>query len=382
MVQQLFINNMRIVHITGYYPPHLGGMELRTKELAEHFARKGHKVEVITSDIDCNRNKLPSTKNLRIRYLRSVEFAHTPIMFSLVWQLIKLPKDSIIHLHISQALFPELTYLICKLRNIPYLAHIHLDVEASGFFGRFLPIYKKLFLTPVLRSAKAITVLTKDYEYIIKKKYGISSDKIFIIPNGTYFKVNRYHKKALHKPVRILFVGRLTVQKNVPLLLNALALCIQKKKLAIRLSLAGEGEKKEELLKLITKLKLDNYVHFLGNIPFKKLQRYYTESDIFVLPSTSESFGSVVIEAMASGIPVIASDIQAIKNIIKDKKNGILVSQNADSFADTIENLINDSKLRENIRKAALIDVSKFSWETVTKQYEKVYRSVLYSIKI
>ena len=121
---------MRIIHVTGYYPPHLGGMEYRTKDLSENFAKRGYSVQVITSDIGCRVGKLPSKKNLHIQYLRSFELAHTPIIPSLFLRLVLLPKDSIIHLHISQAYLAEITYLVCIIRGFPYVAHIHLDVKA------------------------------------------------------------------------------------------------------------------------------------------------------------------------------------------------------------------------------------------------------------
>ena len=129
---------MRIVHVTGYYPPHVGGMEYRTKNLAENFAKRGYGVEVITSDIGCGKDKIPSTDKLVVRYLKSFEVAHTPIMPSLPIRLLLLPRDSVIHLHISQAILSEVTFLICKLRGLRYLAHIHLDVEASGPMGVLL----------------------------------------------------------------------------------------------------------------------------------------------------------------------------------------------------------------------------------------------------
>src|SRR5260221_14393465 len=98
---------MNIVHVTGYYPPHIGGMEYRTKELAEYQAKNGNNVTVISSDSGCNVDKIPSKKNLKIIYLKSREFAHTPIMPGLFLKLLTIPKDSVVHLHISQALLAE-----------------------------------------------------------------------------------------------------------------------------------------------------------------------------------------------------------------------------------------------------------------------------------
>jgi glycosyltransferase involved in cell wall biosynthesis len=368
---------MKIVHVTAYYPPHVGGMEYRTKDLSEYFAKRGQLVHVITSDIGCKTGKLPSKKNLRVDYLKSFEFAHTPIMPSLLFKLLFLPKDSVIHLHVSQALLSEITYLVCKIRKFPYVAHIHLDIDASGFFGVLLPYYKKLFLSQVIKNADAISVLTNDYEKLISEKYGVSKEKFTIIPNGTYFKAKNISSNVHHKSIRLLFVGRLSVQKNVPLLIKALHICITQYNLPFYLQLAGDGEKRAEIEKMIKKLHLEKEVTLLGNVAQKDLADVYSNSDIFILPSRSESFGTVIIEAMASGIPVIATNIPAVKNIITNEETGLLVHQSPKELANAIVRLATDTTLRKNIIKNGLENVKKYSWETVANQYETVYRSIL-----
>jgi glycosyltransferase involved in cell wall biosynthesis len=369
-------NYMKIVHILGYYPPHLGGMEYRTKDLSEYFANKGHLVQVITSDIGCKVGKLSSKKNLRIDYLKSFEFAHTPIMPSLLFKLLFLPKDSIVHLHISQAIMPEITYLVCKIRKLPYIAHIHLDIDASGSFGLLLPLYKKHFLSRVIKNADAVSVLTSDYKILISEKYDIPKNKITVIPNGTYFTVKNNTRKNLHTPIQLLFVGRLSVQKNVPLLIKALHICVYQYKLPLHLRIAGDGEKRMEITQLIKELKLERYVSLLGSVQPKDLTDIYATSDIFILPSLSESFGTVIIEAMASGIPVIATNIPAVKNIITNQVTGLLVNQNPKDVAKAIYQLSKNASLRKNIIANGLINIKKYSWETVANQYETIYRSI------
>jgi len=369
---------MRIVHVTGYYPPHLGGMEYRTKDLSENFAKRGYPVEVITSNIGCRDGKLPSKKNLRIQYLRSFEFAHTPIIPSLFLRLLLLPKDSVIHLHISQAILSEITYLVCKIRGFPYIAHFHLDVKASGKFGFLLPFYKRFFLGPVMRNADAVSVLTEDYKNIVCKKYYIPKEKVFVIPNGTYFKPSNNKERRLHKPIRLLFVGRLSIQKNIPLLIKAFHNCIYKYKLALSLQIAGDGEKKEEIRKLVRKLGLEKYVTMLGNVPPQEVQKLYNQSDVFILTSSDESFGTVIIEAMVTKTPVIATNIPAVRNIIKDKVNGLLVHQDPKDVAKAISKLIKDPALRKNLINNAFHDVKKYNWEKITDQYESVYRNIFF----
>ena len=118
-------------------------MEHIAKEISESLAKRGHQVKVFTSDTGCKKGKLRSTKNLKIHYLKSWEFAHTPIIPSLFFKLLKISKDSIMHIHIAQAFIPEVVYLISKIKKIPYIAHIHGDTKPSGKFGFLLSLYKR-----------------------------------------------------------------------------------------------------------------------------------------------------------------------------------------------------------------------------------------------
>ena len=135
---------MRIIQITSYYPPRIGGVPNVTRELSERLAKKGHQVEVFASNIDCNKGKLKSTKNLKIHYLKSWVFAHTPIISSLFFQLLTISKDSIIHLHVAPPFVPEIVYLVSKIKNIPYIIHLHTDLGPSGKLGFLLPFYKSV----------------------------------------------------------------------------------------------------------------------------------------------------------------------------------------------------------------------------------------------
>src|SRR5437763_16736290 len=137
-----------IVHVTSYYPPHLGGMEKGTALRAERFADRGYTVSVYTSDIGYSRKAVSNTK-VQVHYLKSIEFAHTPIIFTLFFRLLALPRHSLIHLHIAQAFSPEIVYLISKLKGIPYVAHIHYAANHSGPWGFLLRPYKKWFLKSV-----------------------------------------------------------------------------------------------------------------------------------------------------------------------------------------------------------------------------------------
>ncbi len=368
---------MKIVQIVAYYPPHLGGMENSAKGTSESLAKRNHQIKVFTSDIGCKKDKLISTRNLKIYYLKSFLFANTPIIPSLFFKLMRIPKDSIMHIHIAQAFVPEIVFLVSKLRGIPYIANIRIDLEPSTKMGFLLPFYKKVFLQKVLNSSSKIIVSTKDYIDLVSKKYAISKNKIYKVPCGIDLKKFKSLSGKSHDPIRLLFVGRLSIQKNVPLLIRSYKKITEKNLRNIELHIVGDGEEKSKIINLIKAEKLENNVILHGALRGKRLYKIYSNSDIFILTSRYESFGRVLIEAMASGLPIVASNILAVRNVVENNKTGLLVKPTPEDFAKAIEKLLNNSQLREKLIKNGLEEAKKYSWDKIVEKFEDVYREVL-----
>lgn len=364
---------MNIIQITSFYPPHLGGQENIARETSERLAKKGHQIEVLTSDIDCPKDKqLKSNKNIKIHYLPAKEFAHTPIIFSLYKELMKIPQDSIMHVHVAQAYVPEIVYKIWKKRNIPYIAHILIDAEPSNFFGKIiLKPYKKIFLKRFLRHAKKVIVLTEDYKDLMIKKYSIDRNRIEVIPGGVSneFFTNRRSK---NKVPRLLSVGRVSIQKNPLKLIKSVALCKSK----FILDIVGDGDLLDETKKLVKEEHLGNVI-FHGRKTGRDLIKMYENADLFISTTDQESFGLTYIEAMASGLPIITSNIPAVRNVVKNDYTGLLVDESPKDFAEAVEKLIKTSKLRERLARNGLKEAKKYSWDKIVEQTEKVYKEVL-----
>ncbi len=367
---------MRIVQVVAYYPPHIGGMENCVKEISNRLAGKGHQVEVFTSDIGCKKNRQSPTSNPNVHYLRSWEFAHTAIIPSLFFKLLKIPRDSIIHVHVAQVIIPEVVYLISKIKKIPYIAHIHADVGPSGKLGFLLPFYKKVFLQRILNSALRIVVPTRDYVNLIGRKYSIPETKIYEIPNGVDLEHFRSVSTRLHSPVRLLYVGRLSKPKNIPLLIQSFKLVIENNRRDAELHIVGEGEEKSRISSLIKKEELEKKVFLHGALLGKDLYDIYSSSDIFVLTSECESFGLVLIEAMASGLPIVVSDITSVKNTVENNVTGLLVEQTPEDFAQAVEELLSNPQLREKIIKNSLEVVKKYDWNKIVRKFEYIYEQV------
>jgi glycosyltransferase involved in cell wall biosynthesis len=169
----------------------------------------------------------------------------------------------------------------------------------------------------------------------------------------------------------IVACGRLTAQKNHPLLLNSMALVL--KQTDARLLILGKGEKKDELEKLTQSLGIEKKVFFLG---FKKNHhKYIARSSIFVLSSDWEGFSSVIMEAMACGVSVISTRCPSGPDeIITDGVNGLLVPVgDADAMAGAILRLLKDETLRKKLADAGRSRSEDFRVEKMVAGYEKVF---------
>jgi glycosyltransferase involved in cell wall biosynthesis len=116
---------------------------------------------------------------------------------------------------------------------------------------------------------------------------------------------------------------------------------------------------------------------FHGKKTGKDLVKMYQNADIFISTTDQESFGLTYLEAMASGLPIITSNIPAVRNVVKNNYTGLLVNTTSKDFAEAIEKLIKNPKLRERLAKNGIKEVRKYSWDKIVEQTEKVYEEVL-----
>ena len=360
-----------IVQVVPYYPPHLGGMENCAAKIAEGFAEKGYATNVYTSNIGSSKC-LNSSIGPKVYYLRSIEIAHTPILFALFFRLLTLPSRALIHLHVAQAFSPEIVYLISKIRKIPYVAHVHLDVDPSGPFGFLLETYKKFFLRKVLRSAAKVICLTEPQKHLIASKYMLPVEAIAVVPNGVaseYF----VDKRTLENKVpRVLFVGRLAPQKNLSLLISAVA----QMKVYVQLDIIGEGEERAKLEDLIRKCELQN-VTLHGKKTGNELLEMYKSADIFVLPSLKEGVSLSMLEALATGLPVVASASPDMQQILNEC--GVLIEEpTASNYAKAIDELLSKKDILKNLSNSAVQKAHSYSWENVLNSIEDIYKEVYY----
>lgn len=356
----------KILHVTAYYPPHLGGQEVAVHDLAEKLTSVSEQIEVVTSALGSTQG-VKIEDRVRVTRLKSYQFAHTPIIWSLLpWLVRNTDSETTVHLHVGQFFTPEMVWLASKIVHFKYIIHFHADLVPSGTMGRVLPLYKKLFLGREIRDAEVVVVLSEDRKDGMLLDYP-NNKKIAVMSNGIgddFFQVPR---NPVGGTVRLLFVGRLDPHKNLARLLEALELA----KGNFVLDIVGDGEHRQELESLVSAKKLSN-VTFHGRLSRDLVKDFYSVCSALVLPSLHETQGIVLLEAMACRIPIIASKTTGLAQTLEGA--AILVEPTVQGIAEGIAKFATTSTSDLNLMIATAFErVQAFSWKTLMKSYTELY---------
>lgn len=364
-----------VVHVTPFYPPRLGGVERVAQCVAELLAER-HDVQVITTRSGSGGAPTRQREGrVLVRRHRAREIAHTPVSVGVVLDLLALPRNAIVHAHIAHAFFAEVVWLTSLVRRRSFVIHFHLDVDASGPFGRLLPVYKRYVLGPVLRRAGAVIALSASQAEFLQRQYRVLPENVIVIPNGvdSSFYQDRgpgEGARSADAPMRLLFVGRLDAQKNVIRLLDAM----RRVSTPVELVIVGDGEQRALVETHLAAAGMEN-VQMVGARRGTALLDWYAWADAFVLPSDKEGMPLVLLEAMASGLAVIATDVPGTRELVEGV--GLLADPDADSLGDAIERVASDEALRARLASQAVRRARDHSWAQQISTLERVYNRVV-----
>ena len=359
-------------------------------QLFKHLAKYGYEFEALSPYIrirtplsnvtfhQVGSFRMTPTSHAINRYAFHSEFLYRSLIRSR--RLLKERQIHIVH-HMLPAVFnytfSPLALLVKDLKQPfvfgPVSAHFY---ERPTSERVFLPLTSRLHKATVQRCAKlvAITNQTRNlYKTLVDK------EKMSVIPFGVDTEAFKPIKEEQpQEELRMLYAGSLYALKGLPYLLKALA---NVKKLGLRANLIiiGEGEQKQALVALTKALDIEKDVKFEGPVPYSNMPKYYNHCDVFCYPTLGEPFGKAVIEAMACGKPVVATNVGGPAEIIQDRINGILVPPaNPEAMAAKIIRLIGDENERRRIgRKAREAVLQRFSWSVIAEQYHQLYSSIL-----
>lgn len=363
---------MKIVILTVVFQTeHIGGTEIASYNIAKHLAKRGHEVHVIASgsrglpkeavedNFYVHRVSYPKIRSLGILYF----WLKTPFY-------IKKVNPDIIQCESTQMGLPAFLYK--KFFKTPYIVW----GQGSDIYLNWK--FKKLIHKLVFDNADKVIGMSGDMKKKIQENY---KKDVLVLPSG----INLENFEGLSKETArsklkidlnekiIIFVGLLHHDKGLKYLIRAFK-TIKDKMPETRLILVGDGKDRQKLKRLVKKNNLEKQVNFTGDILNNKIPEYMIASDIFVLPSLSEGLGIVNLEAMASGLPIVATRVGGIPEIIEDGENGFLVEpKNSKQLAEKILCLLSNDELRKHIFLKNTEKAKSYSWDLVIEKLLKIY---------
>ncbi len=372
------MESLKIAMVSDWYFPKLGGVSIHLHNLALKMREKGHEVVIITNKCGKTNKDL---KNASIPLIKINGFVvkNAQINVSVLFKSIKsdLLGYDVIHGHSISSILSLKAMREGRFLDTSTFITTHTSGYGGGITEKGLMFFGKPLLKRYLICADKIIAVSSSAGDFVKKFS--KKDNIIIIPNGINPKVfyPRENKEEIKekygipkdKPI-VLFVGRLEWRKGIHILLKAM------KGLDALLLIVGKGELEGFLKAYAKKLRIKDKVIFMKEQMNGNLPEIYSIADIFVLPSLIEAFGIVLLEAMATEVPVIGTNVGGIPEIIEDGKTGLLVKPN-DPFdlRNAINKLLSDENLRKRMGKAGRKEVlSNYSWDIVAEKVEAAYR--------
>ena len=366
---------MKIIH-TPVRISTTGGVENYVRCLSKELAAVGHEVGVICSDRSDGQN-IPDCIDVKsLRFIGKV--ANTDITPSLPLQLLREDFD-ILHTHIPTPWSADWSALASMLKEKPLVLTYHNDIVGKGLMDYVANLYNHSALKILLRTTDRIIIARNENRSHQIKNY---VDKIKVIPIGVDTKA--FEPIDVELLGDIFFLGILDefhMYKGLDILLGALKI-VKGGHPHVKLLVGGSGALACYYTDLAKRLGLHENVEFLGFVPGDALKKYYNGCKIFVLPSTDpaqEGFGIVLLEAMACGRPVIATDIAGAAEDIKKSSAGLVVGRKSEvELAKAILFLLDNEDFAAEMGSSArrLVE-EKYSWKMVAHQTEKVYRELV-----
>jgi glycosyltransferase involved in cell wall biosynthesis len=350
---------MKLLFITRKYPPMVGGMEKLSFALAKEFSGLAD-----TSLITWGKSQ---------KYL--------PFIYPLflIKAIYLISTKRIDHIHIGDALLSPLG-LILK-----YLFRIKTTITVVGLDITFnFPGYQFLIPNSVKRLDKVICISNATMQECIRR--GIPKNICEVIPCGVYpedWNIMTTQKDleeivgiSLNGKKVIITVGRLVERKGVYWFIKNVLPELNRNIIYL---VIGDGPERNKIKSLINKLNLDHKVYLLGKISDGDLKIIYNTADLFIMPNirvkdTIEGFGIVAIEASSTGLPVIASEIEGIKEAITNERNGVFLKPNSKKmWVEKVNYLI----LNNIFNKALVKDwtINKYNWNTIALKYLSKFNS-------
>ena len=381
---------MKIAHINMFYLPTFGGVEQVMYELAKRQVKDGHEVHVFCCDSDKNKRIEKKEEIIDGVYVHRFPYwfrlsLSTFIWPSLLWRF--NGNFDVVHSHVSGHLYVLIAGVLKKKMGFKYIHTTHCPWTDSYFRPKILHPFiflNKIFLNKISFGFIDRIIAITPWELDAIKEFA-DEKKIVVIPNGTdkilfkKIKNNGFKKKyGISEKNMVLFFGRLNPTK-APEKLAQTAIKLTKSGQAkdIAFVWVGPDEGAASIVKRM--IKPFKNMHYLGPIRGKeKVAEMYQSANIYVLPSYREGLPLTLFEAMASGLPIIASPVNGIPYEMSEPENGFFVEYgDIENLGKKILMILNEKKLTQNISKNNMKKSRDYDWDLIYKRYMEEYKNVL-----
>ena len=385
---------MKILLATESYYPNIDGGAVAQYNLMHELKQLGHEPSVIAPG-NSYRNYSEEidgyivyrTRAIPLPFYMNGRYRFSPFPFFKIRKLIKKIKPDIIHI-CSPYPIGGSAYIWARKNRIPVISSIHILPEnlLSPFLGS--KHYQKLekrfwkYLIYFFNLADWVTVPTQSGAKIYLK-HGLKNN-ITPISNGINSDVfnpnndGEYLRKRFNLPEKniVLTAGRISPEKNLEVLINAIPHVIEKVD-AHFLFVGSGGEYKQNLQKMVKKLELYDFVSFTSFLKWEDYPNIFTIADIFSLPSEFELQSIVTLEAVSSGLPVVVVNKGALPELANSDNGFVFEPKNSVEMAEKIVTLLSDEKLKKQMSRNSLKLIKKHSLPSVANQYVKAYENAI-----
>ena len=368
---------MKIAMVSPYDFTWPGGVTIHVSQLARELERSGHEVQVLaphSPSRECQDGDLlvPLGRSVPLPSNGSIARVSLSVWLARrIRALLQREQYDIIHLHEPMA--PILPLTVLEYSNTVNVGTFHACRNRQHLYRMSRPVIKRWRS----RLHGSIAVSPAAMRYVSEAFPG----EYEIIPNG--IDVDHFSQRALPWPqyqdgkTNLIFVGRLEKRKGLRYLLEAYGK-LKWDMPDLRLIVVGPGTPDKDSYHVLSSQNLQD-VEFVGRVPYDDLPRYYASADVFCSPATGgESFGIVLLEAMAAGKPIVASDIEGYRGVMQHGVQGRLFqNKSVESLASELQTLILDPDMRRKMGEQGRTTAEQYRWQVVARRVEQYYESCI-----
>lgn len=382
---------MKIGIFTDCYYPQINGVVTSVLMLEEELIKLGHDVTIITAKVPGYEETKHNVIRIKsIPFTRWKEFRLGVPLYSEPYKQIKELDLDLIHTHteFTMGIFGK---YMARILDIPILHTYHTMYED---YTHYVAKHGTRYVKKIIQNTSRIFV--KPYDGIIAptdktrnalQSYGVKND-IFVVPTGIDLRhFNLYDHShpdvqtimekydLSEKDQIILSLGRISQEKSIDKTIEAMPALIETNE-NLKLLVVGDGPYRNKLEKLVCNLGLDKYVIFTGQVPFDHVSYFYSLADVFISASKTETQGLTIMEAMATGIPVVVYDDENVKGVVMEGVSGRLF-ESATELVHQVTSVFNDKEITDKMAITAKEIVQGLSKEAYGRNAESVYYQLM-----